>query len=215
MNVVTQLTQFVAHDVITKTRLTCFALIGCTLFNWVNWVELCRYKRALTQKISCMFLCYNQVDNAYIQIATTELWVIADACDTGVLHQGDWRVDDRLSTVRFLRSARVRVRQRRTTHGSSYSYAHSPAGVAASRSRTLGPYQLACTHHSLLSFISPAAKQCPSVCLSVCPCLFVCRVKRVLLLARLLLAAAMLGNGDHPQVSQMSYAVKKNHRRQI
>jgi len=35
-------------------------------------------------------------------------------------------------------------------------------------------------------------------------------VKRVLLLA-----AAMLGNGDHPQVSQMSYAVKKIHRRQI
>jgi len=36
MNVVTQLIQFVAHDVIHKNTTDCFALIGCTLFNWVS-----------------------------------------------------------------------------------------------------------------------------------------------------------------------------------
>ena len=51
MNVVTQLTQFVGHDVINKNT------TGCTLFNWVSWVqfswvqlswvELCRYKHPL------------------------------------------------------------------------------------------------------------------------------------------------------------------------
>ena len=39
MNVVTQLTQFVSRDVINKND-----WLGCTLFNWVSWVELCRYK---------------------------------------------------------------------------------------------------------------------------------------------------------------------------
>jgi len=67
----------------TKTRLTCFALIGCTLFNWVSciadrrrqlscvgegvcsdatqldvelsWVELRRYKRALRHALNVDF----------------------------------------------------------------------------------------------------------------------------------------------------------------
>jgi len=39
MNVVTQLTQFVGHDVINKTR-----LVGCKLLGQLSWVELCRLR---------------------------------------------------------------------------------------------------------------------------------------------------------------------------
>ena len=69
------------------------------------------------------------------------------SCNAGVLHQGDWRVDDRLSHLRLLRFTRVRAGQCRSTYRSSYSYADCPPGVAPSSPGTFRPYQLACTYH--------------------------------------------------------------------
>ena len=73
-------------------------------------------------------------------------------CAAGVVHQGDRRVDDRVSDLRVLRPARVRARQRRLPHGRPHPHADRPTGVATSRLRTLRPHQLAGTS-STHSFI--------------------------------------------------------------
>ena len=49
MNVVTQLTQFVGHDVINKTRLTWLYAVQLGQLSSVELVELCRYKWSLTR----------------------------------------------------------------------------------------------------------------------------------------------------------------------
>ena len=59
MNVVTQLTQFVGHDVINKNTTDLFRAdwLYAVQLGQLSWVELCRYKRAFSDKDSIATLC--------------------------------------------------------------------------------------------------------------------------------------------------------------
>ena len=83
MNVVTQLTQFVGHDVINKTRLTWLFAVQ---LGQLSSVESCRYKHPLkviskTTRLQFFWhTVYWQINRVKIADKSSKIFVVFDAC---------------------------------------------------------------------------------------------------------------------------------------